>query len=324
MLTLHECHAIINQYFNKLKLPEFPTNLYDPIRYMLDLGGKRIRPALVLMGCNVFSENTDSAVFPALAVEVFHNFTLMHDDIMDKSSLRRSQPSVHIKWNQNIAILSGDAMLIKAYELLTSEDLQQMPALLSLFNQTALKVCEGQQYDMDYENSLTISINEYIRMVELKTAVLLATSLKMGAIIGGASPHNADLIYEFGRNIGIAFQLQDDLLDVFADSADFGKAMGNDIISNKKTILLIQALNLSSGKARQELIKWLKIKRFDQNEKIRAIRKIFMDLKLEELTRIMIRDYHNQGITMLKRLEVNKSRISSLMDFSKFLMLRKK
>jgi len=324
MLNLNECQAIINQYFNKLKLPDFPANLYDPIRYMLELGGKRIRPALVLMGCNVFSENTDSAVFPALAVEVFHNFTLMHDDIMDKSSMRRRQPTVYMKWNQNVAILSGDAMLIKAYELLTSEALQQMPALLSLFNQTALKVCEGQQYDMDYENSLTISIDEYIKMVELKTAVLLATSLKMGAIIGGAGTHNADLIYEFGRNIGIAFQLQDDLLDVFADSIDFGKVMGNDIISNKKTILLIQALNLSSGETRKELIKWLQIRNFDRNEKIKAVRKIFIDLNLEELTQLLIKEYHRQGIMILNRLEIEKSRISPLLNFSEFLLLRKK
>jgi geranylgeranyl diphosphate synthase type II len=324
MLTFNECQAIISQYFKELKLPELPANLYDPIRYMLNMGGKRIRPALVLMGCNVFSENTDSAIFPALAIEVFHNFTLMHDDIMDKSILRRSKPTVYIKWNQNIAILSGDAMLIKAYELLTTEALQQMPLLLSIFNDTALKVCEGQQYDLDFENNINVSIDEYINMVELKTAVLLAASLKMGAIIGGANQRDADLIYEFGKNIGIAFQLQDDLLDVFADTAAFGKVMGNDINSNKKTILLIQALNLSSDKIRKELIKWLKIKNVDQREKINAVRKIYVDLNLEELTKIRIKNYHNQGIQMLNRIAVEKLKILPLLDFSKFLMLRKK
>ncbi|HJZ41983.1 MAG TPA: polyprenyl synthetase family protein [Bacteroidales bacterium] len=324
MLSLDECSEIINRQLQDISLPGEPSNLYEPIRYMLELGGKRIRPALVLMGCNVFSDNTTTAYYPALAIEVFHNFTLMHDDIMDKSDVRRNHPSVHRKWNPNVAILSGDAMLIKAYELLCRGPAAHIPELLSVFNQTALEVCEGQQYDLDYEHNTGVSLADYLRMVELKTAVLLAASLKIGAITGDAGMEEAGLLYGFGRNIGIAFQLQDDLLDVFADAAFFGKETGNDIVSNKKTVLLVQALEISSGATRKELMRWLKRRRFNRNDKIDAVRNIFSELNLEELTRARIGSFHDQAVKMLDSLPVAKSRKTVLLDFSEMLMNRKK
>jgi geranylgeranyl diphosphate synthase type II len=324
MLSLDECREIINRQLRDLVLPGAPSNLYEPIRYMLELGGKRIRPSLVLMGCNIFSENTDAAIYPALAIEVFHNFTLMHDDIMDNSDVRRNLPSVHRKWNHNVAILSGDAMMIKAYELLCSGPAEHIPEMLSLFNQTALEVCEGQQYDMDYEHITDVALADYLRMVELKTAVLLAASLKAGAIAGNAGKIEAGLLYGFGRNIGIAFQLQDDLLDVFADRALFGKETGNDIVSNKKTVLLVQALEIATGATRKELIRWLKRRHFNRNDKIDAVRNIFSELNLEELTHARIGSFHDQAVKMLDSLPVSKSRISRLRDFSEMLMNRKK
>jgi geranylgeranyl diphosphate synthase type II len=324
MLRLHDCQAIINRHLNELKLPGFPANLYEPIRYMIDLEAKRLRPALVLMGCNVFSEDIQPAVYPALAVEVFHNFTLMHDDIMDKSDIRRNRPTVQVKWSPNVAILSGDAMLIKAYELLAQVRGNLLQAILTVFNQTALQVCEGQQYDMDYEQSLTISIDDYLGMVECKTAVLLAASLKMGAILGGAGEKEADFLYGFGKNIGIAFQLQDDLLDVFADPAVFGKVIGNDIVSNKKTILLYEALSIARGSVKEELVEWLNRRDFDREEKIRSVRTIYVSLQVEQAVKERIAKFHEMAMDHLDKLPVDSERKSELRNFSAYLMERKK
>ncbi|HEX2394040.1 MAG TPA: polyprenyl synthetase family protein, partial [Bacteroidales bacterium] len=283
MLSLIDCQIIINRHINEIKLPELPLNLYEPIKYMLSLEAKRLRPSLVLMGCNVYSENTQPAIYPALAIEVFHNFTLIHDDIMDRSDLRRNHPTVHVKWNPSVAILSGDAMLIKAYELLSHPSIVNLHQILPVFNDTALRVCEGQQFDMDYESCAGITIDEYLQMVEYKTAVLVAAALKIGALTGGASDKDAELLYQFGRNLGIAFQLQDDLLDVFADSSVFGKVTGNDIVSNKKTILLIEALNSANRGMKAELLRWLGKTDFERNEKIRAVKEIYSSLHLEQL-----------------------------------------
>jgi geranylgeranyl diphosphate synthase type II len=276
------------------------------------------------MGCNIFSEDISPAIYPALAIEVFHNFTLMHDDIMDHAAIRRNRPAVHIKWNHNIALLSGDAMMIKAYELLSRVPAPSLVKIFPLFNDTALKVCEGQQYDMDFEQSLKVSPDAYLNMVELKTAVLLAASLKMGAIIGGAENHTADLLYEFGRNIGMAFQLQDDLLDVYADPLLFGKIIGNDIISNKKTVLLVQALQFSEGPVRKELLRWLETKEFDRNEKIQGIKEIYRHLNLEQLTLSKIGYFHQQALAMLDKLPCSADRTTGLRFFSDQLMNRKK
>jgi geranylgeranyl diphosphate synthase type II len=324
MTSLSECQSIINRKFTELDLPECPANLYDPIRYMLDMEAKRLRPSLVLLGCNLFSDSIEPAIFPALAIEVFHNFTLMHDDIMDQSGVRRNKPTVHTKWNQNVAILSGDAMLIKAYELLSLGPAVHLQKILSVFNKTALKVCEGQQFDLDYENSNSVTIEDYIRMVEYKTAVLIAASLKIGSLVGGAGENESDELYAFGRNIGIAFQLLDDLLDVFADPEVFGKVSGNDIVSNKKTILLIEALNQAKGTARKELLDWVSMEEFDRNEKIWAVKSIYQDLGLEESVYAKIRQYHETAVEGLINLKIDTSRKSELLAFSNYLMNRKK
>jgi geranylgeranyl diphosphate synthase type II len=324
MLTLKECQDIIDVYLKKIPLPESPSNLYEPIRYMLEPEGKRIRPALVLLACNVFSDDVVRAVPAAIAIEVFHNFTLMHDDIMDKALMRRNRHAVHVKWTPNIALLSGDAMVIKAYELLSEIKGPPFFSVFSLFNETALQVCEGQQYDMDFESSTDISEEDYLHMVELKTAVLLAASLKAGAIIGGADDTGAELLYEFGRNIGIAFQLQDDFLDVYANPLAFGKEMGNDIVSNKKTLLLIQALDLAKGPVREELLHWLELKRFDRNTKIQRIRSIYDQLHIDELSRERVKTYHAKALAMLDKLSCTNSRIAELRAFSDSLMNRSK
>jgi geranylgeranyl diphosphate synthase type II len=324
MLTLKECQELIQVYLKEIRLPDSPSNLYEPIRYMLEPEGKRIRPALVLLGCSVFSDEIKRAVPAAMAIEVFHNFTLMHDDIMDKAMLRRNRPAVHAKWTPNIALLSGDAMVIKAYELLAELDVPSFPRVFALFNETALKVCEGQQYDMDFECRTDISEADYLHMVELKTAVLLAASLKIGAITGGADDVDADLLYEFGRNIGIAFQLQDDFLDVYANPLTFGKEMGNDIVSNKKTLLLIQALKLATGAVRKELLHWLGTEDFDKKEKIRRIRIIYDQLHIDELSRERVKAYHDKALAMLDRLSCTNDRITGLRDFSDMLMNRNK
>lgn len=324
MLTLKECQDLIHGCLKRISLPEFPSNLYEPIRYMLEPEGKRIRPVLVLLGCNLFSDDVTRAVPAAMAIEVFHNFTLMHDDIMDKALMRRNRHAVHVKWTPNIALLSGDAMVIKAYELLTEIGGSSFFSVFSLFNETALKVCEGQQYDMDFENRTDISEDDYLQMVELKTAVLLAASLKTGAIIGGADEVDADLLYEFGRNIGIAFQLQDDFLDVYANPLTFGKEMGNDIVSNKKTLLLIMALKLATGPVRDELLHWLNVECFDKNEKIQRIRIIYDQLGIDELSRERVITYHQKALSMLNKLSCTPDRIAELGAFSDMMMNRDK
>ncbi len=324
MRTLKECQEMIDKAFRELQLPALPANLYDPIRYILQLGGKRIRPALVLMACNVFTENIRQAIYPALAIEVFHNFTLVHDDIMDNSVLRRNKPTVHMKWNQNIGILSGDAMVIKSYQLLSMIRPALMPQLFSLFSKTALEVCEGQQFDMDFEIKRNVSMSEYLKMIELKTSALISASLKTGAIIGGASEADAELIYEFGRNLGIAFQIQDDFLDLYADPLKFGKNIGNDIVANKKTMLWVQAMQSATGKSRTELMYWLLKEKFEPAEKIEAVRKIFDRLKVQEHVVQRIKHYHETGISYLNRIAVAPERKSELLKVTDFLLTRGK
>ncbi len=325
MLSISDCREIVNRYIYELKLPEFPQNLYDPIKYTLQLEAKRLRPSLTLLACNLYSEDISRAIYPALAIEVFHNFTLVHDDIMDRSERRRNNPTVYVKWNPDIAILSGDAMLIKSYELLSHPSVTHLGMILPVFNDTALKVCEGQQYDMDYENSSNpVSIEEYLRMVEYKTAVLVAASLKIGALCGGATDSEAETLYQFGRNIGIAFQLQDDFLDTFGDSGNFGKTTGNDIVTNKKTILLIEALNAASPAAREQLIRWIGTKQFDRDEKITAVKEIYSSLNIENIVAQKIRQYHEKAIQYLDSLQTDDQKKSELRNFSQYLMKRNK
>ena len=322
MLTIGECQELIDKAIREINLPAEPSQMYEPIRYVLKLGGKRIRPTLVIMACNVYSDNIKPAIYPALAIEVFHNFTLLHDDIMDNADFRRNHPTVHIKWNRNVGILSGDAMLIKSYELLSKASLKILPGLFALFNKTALKVCEGQQYDMNYEVKDKITMEEYLKMIELKTSVLIAASLKMGAIVAGANEKDTNLFYEFGRNLGIAFQLQDDFLDLYADPYKFGKELGNDIVSNKKTILLVQAMQLAKGADKKRLTSWLRLKEFNREEKIRAIGEIFDKLKLREITKKKIQTYYDIGIDYLNQIPVDSTRKTELFNIARIFLER--
>ncbi|UCH13927.1 MAG: polyprenyl synthetase family protein [Bacteroidales bacterium] len=324
MYTFEHCQDIINKELEDVSFKDSPVNLYEPIRYILFIGGKRLRPSLTLMGCNLFSDKIDNAIYPALAIELFHNFTLMHDDLMDKSDIRRNYSTVHKKWNENIAILSGDAMLVKSYECISKCQESLIIKALKIFNEAAIKVCEGQQYDMDFENRTDVTIDEYLEMIELKTASLIAGSLRMGALAGKSISEDADLIHEFGKNIGIAFQLQDDLLDVYADPSVFGKSSGGDIVANKKTYLLISALNSKDQELRSVLRKWIEKEKFDRDEKIKAITEIYNKLKLKELTTARIDSFFKLGLKSLDKVSISDNRKIILRNLIKRLIGRKK
>jgi geranylgeranyl diphosphate synthase type II len=301
-----------------------PKELYQPIEYIMSLGGKRMRPVLVFMACDLFDGDTNKALSPALAIELFHNFTLIHDDIMDKAPLRRAQPTVHEKWNGNTAILSGDAMMVCAYQELCKADVAVLPKLLAIFSDTAIKVCEGQQLDMNYEKLSKVSIPHYIKMIELKTAVLLGGSLKIGAILGDAREEDAQRLYDFGKNIGIAFQLQDDILDVYADAEKFGKQTGGDIIANKKTYLLLKALEMAEGNRymKEELQQWINAPQFNPKEKIEAVTTIYNFLNVKELARKEMEKHYELAKTFLKDIPVDKNKKQELIDFADSLMVR--
>ncbi|MBC8111828.1 MAG: polyprenyl synthetase family protein [Verrucomicrobia bacterium] len=288
----------------------------------MSLGGKRLRPLLTLLGASFFTDNWQIFTKPAIAVEVFHNFTLMHDDIMDKAPLRRGKPTVHEKWNANIAILSGDVMLVQAYELLTDIDPAKLPQVLRAFNRCAAEVCEGQQIDMNFETRNDVSEDEYLDMIRLKTAVLLGFSLKLGGILGGTSEANLTLLKELGENIGIGFQLKDDLLDVFGDQAKFGKQVGGDIIANKKTFLLIEALTQATGQTAKDLNHWLSLKDFDKAEKVAAVTEIYNKLNIKTLTENKINQYFEKGFDCLKKIEAPAEKKFYLQDFIEKLMQR--
>ena len=302
-----------------------PTGLYQPIDYVLSLGGKRIRPVLTLLACKLFSDDEKQALSTALAVEVFHNFTLLHDDVMDRADTRRGKPTVHKKWNDNTAILSGDAMLIKAYQLLQQAPADKLPVLLDLFSKTAIEVCEGQQYDVDFENDLAVQLPQYIEMIRLKTAVLLAAALKMGAIIGGASLQDANALYDYGINLGLAFQLRDDYLDSFGDPAVFGKKIGGDICCNKKTFLMITALQTASEEQRKELLQWIGCTDATCHEqKIKAVLNIYQNLQIDTRCEEAIRAYFEKSVGSLKNVQLAENKKDILIKFANDLMGRTK
>lgn len=317
-------HQQIEQAIKESKYGSNPKELYDPIEYIMSLGGKRMRPILVMIACDLFDGDTNKALHPALAIEIFHNFTLVHDDIMDKAPLRRNKETVHMKWNDNIAILSGDAMMVKAYQEICKAEPAQLPELLTIFNDTALKVCEGQQMDMNYESLLKVSIPQYIKMIELKTAVLLAGALKIGALIGGAREEDAQHLYDFGKHIGIAFQLQDDILDVYANADKFGKQKGGDIIANKKTFLLLKAMEMAENNRymKEELQQWIAAPQFDPNEKVEAVTNIYNFLNVKELARNEMQKQYEFGISALKKIPANEEKKQALVDFADSLMVR--
>jgi len=322
MYTLLEAQNLVEKHIQNLSISDTPPELYEPVRYILSLGGKRIRPALVILACDLFDGDVASALIPAVAIEIFHNFTLLHDDIMDRSERRRGSPTVHVKYNENVAILSGDVMSILASRLMNQAPAVVLNVVHDVFTLTAMQVCEGQQMDMNFEELSLVPEEEYLSMIELKTAVLIAASLKIGAILGGSSQRDAEDLYKFGKNLGIAFQLQDDLLDTYGDPGVMGKNRGTDIVDNKKTFLVIQALEAASSAQKEELMGWLKEKNKDPKEKIEAVTAIFDSLNIKQLTEERIRLYYQQALTNLKNLNRQEERKSELYNFASFLMNR--
>ena len=296
-----------------------PAELYEPMNYIVSLGGKRMRPISVLMGCALFDDDTENALPAALAVEWFHNFTLIHDDIMDNAPLRRGKATVHEKWNTSIGILSGDALLVKCYDLLLETPLDVQSELMHLFNKTAIEVCEGQQWDMNYENRREVHCDEYLRMIEYKTSVLLAAALKLGAIIGGADETDAQHLYEFGRNLGLAFQIQDDYLDLYGISDKVGKRVGGDVLACKKTILLIDALESIHGEDREALID---LYNSDIEDKVERIQSEFAKLNVADKVKQRIDQYHDRALEHLSKIDVDSERKSDLLALAQFLINR--
>jgi len=305
----------IQQQLQLTEYGQYPPELYDPIRYIMSLSGKRMRPLLTLMAAYLFTDDWRKAIQPALGVEVFHNFSLMHDDIMDQAPLRRGQPTVHEKWNQNIAILSGDVMLVNAYELLLAVDADKLKPVISRFSRTAAEVCEGQQLDMNFETRWDVTEDEYIQMIRLKTSVLLGYSLELGGLIAGADAETTRHLYEGGVNIGIGFQLKDDLLDVYGDPAKFGKQVGGDILANKKTFLLIEALQQAQGPVRDDLTNWLQKPVTDKGEKVQAVTAIYEQLGIRQITESRISEYFARGFANFDQITADPARKAFLIQF---------
>jgi len=299
-----------------------PQKLYEPVAYSLMIGGKRLRPALMLHAASMFSKSVDHVLSAAMAIEIFHNFTLLHDDIMDKADVRRSLPTVHKKYNDNVAILSGDAMCILAFKYFAKGNDTRMHELLPLFTTTALEVCEGQQFDMDFETRDNVTVEEYLEMIRLKTAVLIASSIKIGGLLGNAKQADADLLYEYGINVGLAFQLQDDWLDVYGDPDVFGKKRGGDICANKKTYLLLKALEVSDHLTLQQLNQWLLKPDFDEEQKIAAITAIYDKTGVSEATQDLMRSYHDKALIALEKVAVPSNMKNTLIAFAGEVMER--
>jgi geranylgeranyl diphosphate synthase type II len=314
----------INKELEKVFVNKEPRSLFDPPVYVLSLGGKRIRPILTLMATDLFEKDIEVAINPALAVEIFHNFSLLHDDLMDGADMRRGGETVHKKWNANTAILSGDAMVIESYKYIAKAPNKYLPKLLEVFSETAMDICIGQQFDMDFEQRMDVTEGEYLNMIRLKTAVLIGCSLKLGAIVSDVSDEDAETLYQFGINLGLAFQLKDDLLDVYGDFKTFGKKPGGDILSNKKTYLLIKALKSSNEKQKAELHKWLTAQEFDPEMKINAVKNIYDELKLRILVENLIEKYYLASLDSLSSINISDDRKKNLIDLSEQLMYREK
>ncbi|MER2997458.1 polyprenyl synthetase family protein [Pontibacter populi] len=313
----------INHTLSTLRYGEQPSELYEPIRYIMALGGKRIRPMLVLLSAKMFADDIEKALLPAAGVEVFHNFTLMHDDIMDKAPLRRGQQTVHEKWNANIAILSGDVMLVRAYELMAKAEPDKLGRVLQLFSKTAAEVCEGQQLDMNFEQRTKVSIPEYIQMITLKTAVLLGFSLELGAILQGAPDTDAEHLRLFGNNIGIAFQLRDDLLDVYGDKEKFGKQVGGDILSDKKTFLMLTALEQANPEQLQTIVSWRdKTQETIAEAKVKAITQVYDELNIRQQTEQQIDLYFKEALCHLDAIALPEEQKATIRGLAMQLMER--
>lgn len=314
--------ALIEKEITRQRYGKQPASLYEPIRYLMGLGGKRLRPMLTLLSYSLFKSDVKECVPYAIAVEAFHNFTLMHDDIMDNAPLRRGYPTVHKKWNMSTAILSGDVMLVKVYEMFSKLEPGKFRDVVMTFNKCAAAVCEGQQWDMDFEKENDITESQYIDMIKQKTAVLLGFSLELGAILADASPVDRKILREYGINIGIGFQLKDDLLDAYADPGKFGKQIGGDIIANKKTYLLIKALELATGKRKSALDHWLSLKKFKAKEKVETIKSIYNDLNIPQLTERKVNLYFKRGFDKLEKTTVEPGAKELLISYTKNLIGR--
>lgn len=323
MYTSEQLLTQINEYIDNLAYERKPQSLYDPIKYVLSLGGKRIRPMLMLLSYNLFKEDTENILAPACGLETYHNYTLLHDDLMDNAALRRGRQTVHQKWNANTAILSGDSMLVLAYQRIAQCDVSKLKDVLALFTETALEIGEGQQYDMDFEHRNDVKEDEYIEMIRLKTSVLLACGMKMGAILADASAADADNLYKFGEQIGLAFQLQDDFLDVYGDSKVFGKAIGGDIVSNKKTYMLINAFNHANETQKAELSRWIGMKDFDAHEKVAAVTHLYNEIGIDKMAEKKIAYYFECSRQYLDAVQVVQERKSELVAYASRMMNRK-
>jgi geranylgeranyl diphosphate synthase type II len=324
MYSRSELNELVEKAVVSLSYESEAPNLIVPVRYFLSIGGKRIRPVMTLMSCNLFSDKIDDALLPALGLEIFHNYTLVHDDIMDMAIVRRNSPTVHSKWGLNQAILSGDVMSFIAAECIAAAPLSVLPRVLKTYNRAATEVCIGQQLDMDFEKTTYITQAEYLRMIELKTAVLVAASMKIGSIIGGGTEKDVDLMSEFGRYLGLSFQIQDDLLDVYGDTASFGKRTGGDIVNNKKTFLLLKALELASGEQLKLLQLQLALKDFNPEEKIRIITDIFDQLGIRQITETIANEFINKAVSSLDKVNTDQERKSELYNLVSILDGRSK
>lgn len=322
MLKSEEVLSVVNEAIQSLPFNRQPTSLYEPVRYVLSIGGKRMRPVLMLLAYNLFKDNPQSILNQACALETYHNYTLLHDDLMDNADLRRGHETVHKRWNANTAILSGDSMLVLAFQQMAQCPEDKLKAVLDLFTETALEIGEGQQYDMDFEHRMDVREDEYIEMIRLKTSVLLACALKMGALLADASADDADLLYTFGEQIGLAFQLQDDFLDVYGDTKVFGKAIGGDIVSNKKTFMLINAFLRANEQQRAELHRWVEATEFDEQEKIAAVTRLYNEIGIDTLVKERIDHYFKQGLACLEAVKIDAERKEQLTAYVYKLMKR--
>lgn len=322
MKTIAEYQELIAEQISLFEENRGALALYDPVSYILSIGGKRLRPVLTLIGTDIFDGKIEDTYQSALGIEMFHNFTLLHDDIMDDAPLRRGMDTVHEKWDVNSAILSGDVMFVEAFVKVTSCKTEYLRAVLDLFNVTASEVCEGQHLDMEFETRNDVTIPEYIEMIKLKTSVLVGCALKLGAILADATEEQANLIYDFGLNLGIAFQIQDDILDVYGDAALFGKQVGGDILANKKTYLLLNALELAKGDKKAELEKWLAISDHKAEGKVEAVTELFTQLEVKEHAEKVMWEYYDVSIKCLESLKLSEEKHNYLLNFAKGLMVR--
>jgi len=323
MKTAEQLLQMVNDFLATLPYDRKPASLYEPVKYVLSMGGKRMRPVLMLLAYNLFKDDPEHILMQAVGLETYHNYTLLHDDLMDNADLRRGHTTVHRKWNANQAILSGDSMLVLAYERMAQCPDDKLAEVMRVFTETALQIGEGQQYDIDFEQRTDVTEDEYIEMIRLKTSVLLACALKIGAIMADASPADADNLYKFGEQIGLAFQLQDDYLDVYGDEKVFGKAIGGDITSNKKTYMLINAFIHANDDQRRQLTHWITAKEFDRKEKVKAVTELYNEIGIDRLAKEKIAYYFENSHKYLDAVSVDEARKQQLRDYANHLMVRK-